>query len=421
MIFKPLSEVAKIDISGVNKKIDDGEKLVKLCNFTDVYYSWAVTNTNVASFMTASANDNEIERFKLKKGYVVITKDSETRDDIGIPCLIADNLENTILGYHCALIIPDENQLYGPYLNAYLNSKMARTYFSNQASGSGQRYTLTIGGIGNLKVPVIEMSKQIKIGDLFSKIDKKIENNKILISELQSIAMTLYDYWFLQFEFPNEEGKPYKSSGGKMVYNKELKREIPEGWKVENIDKHFDLISGYPFSSDNYCDFSNNKLYTIKNVQDGYIVSNVDTYIKTIPNNMEDECILKPKDLIMSLTGNVARVGLVYEQNCLLNQRVLKIKNKNSNYGYCYCLFRSNSIKTYLERMASGTSQKNLSPVEVGKTLFCVPSSIVMKKFSAKANLLIDKIVRCYQENQKLASLRDFLLPMLMNGQVNFK
>lgn len=175
-----LENIAQIDISGVDKKSKENEQPVRLCNFTDVYNNWAITDRMVDSFMTATASPDEISRFSLKKGMVAITKDSETRDDIGISTYIADDLDNTVLGYHTALIIPDKEKVDGSYLNGYLQSKTARTYFSNQASGSGQRYTLTINGIGSVKVEMPSLSEQKKIGKLLSAIDRKIEiNNQI--------------------------------------------------------------------------------------------------------------------------------------------------------------------------------------------------------------------------------------------------
>lgn len=179
MIFINLSELASIDISGVDKKIIDGEITVKLCNFTDVYYNWEIDESYSSKFMIASAKQNEIDKFHLKKNDVVITKDSETKDDIGISCLIKEDLEKTILGYHCALIRPKDT-IHGGYLNACLRTNFARKYFSNQASGSGQRYTLTANGIGSVKIPVIPYEEQVKIAEVFSNINEKIRlNNKI--------------------------------------------------------------------------------------------------------------------------------------------------------------------------------------------------------------------------------------------------
>ena len=158
--------------------------------------------------------------------------------------------------------------------------------------------------------------------------------------ELKNLQ-TIYDYWFMQFEFPNEEGKPYKSSGGKMVYNEELKREIPEGWKAGKIKDICSIKSGFAFESESYAEHGDYKLITIKNVQDGYIDSNNTTNIYEVPNNLPDFCKLKDGDILMSLTGNVGRIGLVSERNLLLNQRVGIIIPSNDSYHSLLYLFRN--------------------------------------------------------------------------------
>ena len=163
-----LSDVATVEISNVDKKSKEGEAVVRLCNFTDVYYNWAVTNEMVTTFMEASASDKQIERFSLKKGQVALTKDSETRYDIGIPTYIADDFDNVILGYHCALITPDESKISGKYLNAFMNSPFINKYFANSASGSGQRYALSVEVLESMPLLLPSLEEQIRIGDFFS-------------------------------------------------------------------------------------------------------------------------------------------------------------------------------------------------------------------------------------------------------------
>lgn len=175
-----LKELAAIDFSGVDKKSKPSEKTVLLCNFVDVYHNWAITKDMEPSFMVASATEKEKERFILKKGQVALTKDSETRDDIGISTYIADNFSNTILGYHNALITPDEKKLSGKYLNAYFHSSMAKTYFSNNASGSGQRYALSVDTLNDFQIYLPNIENQKKIGNLFSFIDRKIALNRAI-------------------------------------------------------------------------------------------------------------------------------------------------------------------------------------------------------------------------------------------------
>ena len=412
-----LKDIAQIDISSVDKKVKENEISIKLCNFTDVYNNWAITERMYNNFMNATANRSEIERYKLKKGMIAITKDSEKKEDIGMSSYIADSFDDVILGYHTALINPYSKNVDSKYLNAYLNSYIARKYFSKSASGSGQRYTLTIDIIKKLPLYLPSLDIQKKIGNLLSNIDRKIEINYQINNNLEELMKTIYQRWFIQFEFPNEEGKPYKSNGGKLAYNEELKSKIPENWKVVNINEISDFITGYAFTSDTYCNDGRYKLYTIKNVQDGNIVSNVDNTIEKLPFNLPYECILKPKDLIMSLTGNVGRVGLVYENQVLLNQRLLKIKQKN-NLSYLYSLFRNDYIKNKCERISTGTSQKNLSPVELGKVKVAYSIKIV-DKFEEKCSALIETFINNLEENQRLKLLKEFILPLLMNGQIN--
>ena len=190
-----LSDVAKVEISSVDKKTNDGETTVRLCNFTDVYHNWAITKEMVGDFMWATANSSEIEKFTLKKGQVAFTKDSETRDDIGIPTYIADYFDNILLGYHCALITPDENKLSGKYLNAFMHSAYIQKYFENSASGSGQRYSLSIETLERMPLLLPSLDEQKRIGELFSAIDKKICLNRAINQNLavpdHSLAMVV--------------------------------------------------------------------------------------------------------------------------------------------------------------------------------------------------------------------------------------
>ena len=173
-----LGEIATVEISGVDKKIKDGEKKIRLCNFVDVYYNWAITIVQHDSFMPATARPNEISKFQLRKGQVALTKDSETRDDIGISTYIADDFDDVILGYHCALITPQRNILDGSYLNAILHTEYAKKYFACNASGSGQRYALSVEALNSFPVPKIPLSEQKQIGKIFSSLDKKMELNR---------------------------------------------------------------------------------------------------------------------------------------------------------------------------------------------------------------------------------------------------
>lgn len=354
--------------------------------------------------------DNKIQ---LKVGDIIVTKDG-TIGKIGI----IDKLDKpATLNSHLFLIRNEAPEILNTkYLFYILKSSVFQKYASNNTTGSNIP-AFTQKNISEFQIELPDLNIQEKIANILSNIDEKIISNNEINNNLEELMKTIYQRWFIEFEFPNEEGKPYKSNGGKLVYNKELKREIPENWKVKNLNEVGKFISGYAFSSKCYCKDGKYKLYTIKNVQDGNIISNVDNKINELPKNLPVECILKPEDLIMSLTGNVGRVGLVYENDVLLNQRVLKLEPKN-NLCYLYSLCRSDYMKNKCESIASGTSQKNLSPIELGKIRILFPKDVV-KNFEIKCKGIIEEIVNNSIENKKLTELKDFLLPLLMNGQIN--
>lgn len=239
-----LGDIANVEISGVDKKCIDQEMPVRLCNFVDVYRNWAITSEMAEGFMEATARQVEISKFTIKKGQVALTKDSETRDDIGISTYIADDFDDVVLGYHNALITPNPELLNGKYLNALFHTEYAKKYFAFNASGSGQRYSLSLEALNSFPVLLPQtLKEQEAIGNIFSHIDRKILLNRSINQNLEAMAKQLYDYWFVQFDFPDENGKPYRSSGGEMVWNDKLKRKIPKGWDVVKLDDSFQVVT----------------------------------------------------------------------------------------------------------------------------------------------------------------------------------
>lgn len=175
-----LGDIATVEISTVDKKSNEGERPVRLCNFVDVYRNWSIVPSMVNGMMLATAKEAQIEKFQLKKGQVAITKDSETRYDIGIATYITEDMENVVLGYHCALITPDDSVIDGAYLNAFFHSSYIQRYFENNATGSGMRYTLSVDTILNIPILAPNIKKQREIGKLFSSIDRRITLNRAI-------------------------------------------------------------------------------------------------------------------------------------------------------------------------------------------------------------------------------------------------
>ena len=358
-----------------------------------------------------SVSSPEIEKYILKEGDIVFAR---TGNSTGRTYFHEEkNGELAFAGFLIKFSL-DESKVNPKYLKYFTISKPYKQWVDNLSNGS-TRGNINAKTFADCPIILPSREQQDYLVRVLSSLEDKIQINNQINQELEAMAKTLYDYWFVQFDFPDQNGKPYRSSGGKMVYNPELKREIPEGWGVAKLNEVVDLISGYPFSSNDYVISGKYKLYTIKNVQDGYTVDKVDNYLDFLPSNMSHECQLRRGDLIMSLTGNVGRVGMVYEDDVLLNQRVLKLNPINKTHkSFIYSFFRSDVTKAHLENMSTGTSQKNLSPIDIGNMMIPFPSESLLSKFLDNLNMLENNLV----ENQQLTQLRDWLLPMLMNGQV---
>ena len=416
-----LGDIATVEISGVDKKIKDGESAVKLCNFVDVYYNWAITSEMEHKFMEATARANEIERFKLKRGQVALTKDSETRFDIGVSTYIADDFDNVILGYHNALITPNPDKLNGKYLNALLHTDYARKYFANNASGSGQRYALSVDALNNFPVPLIPLEEQKRIGNIFSAIDQKIALNRAINHNLEAMAKQLYDYWFVQFDFPNKEGKPYKSSGGKMVWNDKLKREIPEGWEVIHLADFADIKNGATPSTANPLNYGGDIVWiTPKDLSDqkSKFVYRGERNISQLGYDSCSTNLLPANAVLLSSRAPIGLVSIAMTELCT-NQgfkNLIPHDDKDSLYLYYYIKHHVKQI----EQLGTGTTFKEVSREDLCKFPILTPSNTrgytqwvgVMTQIANKQFILTKEV-------ESLTKQRDELLPLLMNGQVS--
>jgi len=406
-----LGDIATVEISGVDKKIKDGEKEIRLCNFVDVYYNWAITTAQHDDFMLATASPNEISKFQLKKGQVALTKDSETRDDIGIPTYIADDFDDAILGYHCAMVTPNKDILDGRYLNALLHTDYAKKYFACNASGSGQRYALSVEALNSFPVPMIPLRDQERIGEIFSALDKKIELNRRINQNLEAMAKQLYDYWFVQFDFPNGEGKPYKSSGGKMVWNEKLKREIPQGWNNGMLIDIANITMGQSPDGSSYNEVGEGMLFYQGSTDFGMRFPSVRQYT-TAPSRYA-----KRGDILMSVRAPVGSINIA-NNDCCIGRGLSAINSKLGSTTHLYYILNDLRI-AFEQRNAAGTTFGSITKEDLYSLPIIIPSHEVIRAFDKICSPMFDRQMILGEEIDNLIKQRDGLLPLLMNGQVS--
>lgn len=307
-----------------------------------------------------------------------------------------------------------------------IKTKEFQTYIQLVAHGS------TIKNLAPSQVAEyeFEMPKNInKLSKTLSLIDSKISLNNKIISELESIAKTIYDYWFLQFEFPNEEGKPYKSSGGKMVWNEELKREIPEGWKVTKIGTLCGIKRGISYNSSNM-DMNGIPILSLASInrQGKYIPNG----IKYFNGQYSNDKILKPYDMIMCNTDMtqekeiIAKAILVPDifenRDILSTHHISHVIFADETYKeYLYMTTQTPWFHNYIKGFSSGTNVVGLDVYGFKNYNLLIPSKEILHIFTKFIQNIEKQKSNLLKKNQELTSLRDFLLPLLMNGQVSFK
>jgi type I restriction enzyme S subunit len=238
---------------------------------------------------------------------------------------------------------------------------------------------------------------------------------------LEAIGQAIFKHWFVDFEFPNEEGKPYKSSGGEMVYNEELGKEIPKGWKVGRLGEIGKVQPGFAFKSQ---DFTKDGygVIKIKNItKEGLIDLNFESYLpEKIFNKTDDKFFLYSGDIIIAMTGaELGKIGIIPKINkiLLLNQRVGKIIS-NSKY-FIYLFLKSDCCQSLLKGISSASSaQGNISNSDIENLELIVPPKEILNKFNSFANLIFSKITENIKHSLALSSLRDSLLPRLMSGKI---
>lgn len=366
-----LKDVAEVIISNVDKKSKPNEKTIKLCNFVDVYRNYAITNRMTDSFMIATASKQSIEKFTIKKGYLAITKDSETRDDIGVGTYFADEFNDLLLGYHCALIKPNNALVYSKFLNAFIQSPFVRKYFELNASGSGQRYTLTLETIMDTPIRLPSYEQQVIIGDTLSNIDYQIELNNAMVKKLQVLAHDSFDF------FSKE------NNGSNSVILKDI---------IIEKDKSPIQVNNVTESTGNIPFFTSGEtvLYTDKSLTSGF-------------------------NIFLSTGGNAKVQSYYGDVSYSTDTWCITAKNALQYYLYGYLKhIESQMDKLYFH----GTGLKHLQKPIFLKSVINIPTNDILMKFNKIVEPIYNQISKIEQSNVKLQRIKSQLLPLLINQQL---
>jgi len=251
----------------------------------------------------------------------------------------------------------------------------------------------------DMEIPLPEKNIQIQIAKNLDLLDSKIELNNRINAELEAMAKTLYDYWFVQFDFPDKNGKPHKTSGGKMIWNEELRREIPEGWEVDSIDSYAEVKKG--------------ELITAKDAKEGsikVIAAGIDfSYLHSNPNRLKNT---------ITISGSGANAGFSnFWREPIFASDCITVRGKSDSETLILLQYL-NFIQPHILNQATGSAQPHVYPSDIKVLNYVIPPTLLIKNYGKLVLPMNEKIGTNLLENQKLTELRDWLLPMLMNGQV---
>ena len=362
---------------------------------------------------------NELSRYLVDTNDIVYAR----RGDIEKHAFITDNDKDAICGTGCLRVRIMDKNVNPLFLSFYLNKPETKKWISLHAVGSSMP---NINSEILSKVPIVlpDKREQDSIASFLDNIDNKISNNNDICSDLESMAKLLYDYWFVQFDFPDENGKPYKSSGGKMVWNEELKREIPDGWKVKPLSKVLCLLRDGTHNPPKRID-SGIPLLTGTMFGDYFLDYSQATYI-TEDDYYTIHKQYKPNagDIVITKIGTLGNVNYLRDKDIPIaihcNSALLRFPDDYCGmFAFQYC--KSKEFFARLKAAKGQSVQEFCSLDSIGSILMLVPDHKLTARYKDNMKSVLNQMINTQSENQELASLRDFLLPMLMNGQVKVK
>ncbi len=310
----------------------------------------------------------------------------------------------------------DDTKVTPKYMKYYTISQTYRNWVNNGPTGS-TRGNMSEGDFADMPVFLPSRKQQDAIVNLFSPFDEKIDNNNAIAAELEGMAKDLYDYWFVQFDFPDENGKPYKSSGGKMVWNEELKREIPEGWEYGNLYSIAEPING--LACQKYRPKNDEESLPVVKIKEMHTGITTDT--ERVSSNIPEKNKIFDGDILFSWSATL-EVMFWFGGNAGLNQHIFKIVPINGyTKEYVYYQYSAYVINFVKMAEARKTTMGHITTDHLEQSRIILPPINVVQAFSKITAPIYEKIGTYKQECNDLTSLRDFLLPMLMNGQVKVK
>lgn len=409
--FAQLYDMAS-GVSSAKEQAGHGSPFV---SFSTVFNNYFLPDT-LPDLMDTSLKEQEI--YSIKKGDILITRTSETIDELAMSCVATKDYPcATYSGFTKRLRPKTQGIAYHKYLAFYLRSELFRKAVTNNAFMTLRAsFNEDIFSFLNLYLP--EYKEQVKIGDMLYLMEQKIQLNKRICTELEAMAKTLYDYWFTQFDFPDENGKPYRSFGGEMVWNEQLKREIPKGWSVKKLSDICSFRNGINYEKDCAGDRTY-RIANVRNITASSLLMDVSDFDEiSLPRGQADRYVINENDIIIARSGTPGATRLIVSpaDNVIFCGFIICGAPYNSKQKL-YLAYFLKQLEGTSATKTGGSILQNVSQDTLKSLNVCLPNDVVLDSFNKKIKPIIGNMQNIIDENRELKKLRDWLLPMLMNGQ----
>ena len=313
------------------------------------------------------------------------------------------------------VIRPDRTKVNPYYLEAYMNT-VGYKHIERQQVGCVQKH-FNLNDAVDFELFLPDLEEQNRVAELICSVNQKLFFNDNILIELEAMAKMLYDYWFTQFDFPNEEGKPYRSSGGEMVWNDQLKRAIPKRWDVGNLYAIANPING--LACQKHRPKENEKALPVVKIKEMHEGITEETELVSV--NIPDKHKIFDGDILFSWSATL-EVMYWFGGDAGLNQHIFKVVPVNEfSKEYVYHQFSAYVINFVKMAEARKTTMGHITTDHLAQSKIVLPPHEIVEAFSEIVAPIHQKIGQCQKENRELIKLRNWLLPMLMNGQATVK
>jgi sty sbli len=395
-------------LSDVVTIISGGTPKTSVKEYWDGDIDWlAVADFNTSNRYVSTASKkitelglNNSNTKMLEKGDLIIS----ARGTVGA---IAQLTKPMAFNQSCFGLRGKKNKLETDYLYYWLKNYV--DILLNKSQGSVFN-TINLSTFDDIKIDLPNIENQRSISNFLTLLDNKIQINNQINQELEVMAKTLYDYWFVQFDFPDQNGKPYKSSGGKMVYHPELKREIPEGWGVEKLENVANITMGQSPKGSSYNEAGEGIMFFQGSTDFGWRFPVARQYT-TEPSRIAEE-----DDILLSVRAPVGTLNIA-DTRCCIGRGLAAINSKVGANSYIFNVMQD--FKKLFDMINSvGTTFGSITKDDLYSLQLVYPPTELLMEFDQLVKSFDREIKNRSRQNQELTQLRDWLLPMLMNGQV---